>query len=211
MRAFLFAFALLFCSTSFATVWKIDQVLQGTDGGFGFSSLHDSSGANVMSGNKLADVTGGSGTYNDGTGEVDFALTLGNGDTMTLTGTLLFGVDGFLGAASLLDYSGLANLLASDGIPESGQIGFMPGDVCCSDGVHDPNSFAPASAGSALNFMSLWGSDGFTLATGLYDADPKLGFDVRLEMSVVPVPAAAWLFGTALVGLLGLHRRRSAA
>ena len=32
-----------------------------------------------------------------------------------------------------------------------------------------------------------------------------------LSTSVVPVPAAAWLFGTALIGLVGFGRRRRAA
>jgi hypothetical protein len=39
-----------------------------------------------------------------------------------------------------------------------------------------------------------------------------IGFDnVQLSFSAVPVPAAAWLFGTALLGLAGLNRRRKRA
>lgn len=34
---------------------------------------------------------------------------------------------------------------------------------------------------------------------------------INLTPSAVPVPAAAWLFGSALAGLLGLSRRKSAA
>ena len=34
--------------------------------------------------------------------------------------------------------------------------------------------------------------------------------DVYLQTSAVPVPAAVWLFGSGLVGLLGLSRRRKA-
>jgi len=35
--------------------------------------------------------------------------------------------------------------------------------------------------------------------------------DVRLSVSAVPVPAAIWLFGTALIGLVGFGKRRKAA
>ena len=31
-----------------------------------------------------------------------------------------------------------------------------------------------------------------------------------LEISAVPVPAAIWLFGTAILGLVGFNRRKSA-
>ena len=34
---------------------------------------------------------------------------------------------------------------------------------------------------------------------------------ISYEFSVVPLPAAAWLFGTALIGLIGFSKRRKAA
>ncbi len=35
------------------------------------------------------------------------------------------------------------------------------------------------------------------------------GFAYKAEISTVPVPAAAWLFGSALLGLLGVNRKRT--
>ena len=35
-------------------------------------------------------------------------------------------------------------------------------------------------------------------------------FNIRPEVSAVPVPAAAWLFGSGLIGLVGLARRKQA-
>ena len=45
-------------------------------------------------------------------------------------------------------------------------------------------------------------------ATGLACMDSH-HWDLNLEISPVPVPAAAWLFGTALIGFIGLSRRRN--
>ncbi|MFQ5642636.1 MAG: VPLPA-CTERM sorting domain-containing protein [Thiogranum sp.] len=40
---------------------------------------------------------------------------------------------------------------------------------------------------------------------------PVIGFDdIRLEVTTVPVPAAIWLFGSGLIGLMGIARRRKA-
>jgi len=40
--------------------------------------------------------------------------------------------------------------------------------------------------------------------------DQVLGLDLRLELtpSAVPIPAAVWLFGSGLLGLVGVMRRR---
>ncbi|MES9854281.1 MAG: VPLPA-CTERM sorting domain-containing protein [Candidatus Thiodiazotropha sp. L084R] len=39
--------------------------------------------------------------------------------------------------------------------------------------------------------------------------DPKMNSDYDLTMSAVPLPAAAWLFGSALIGFVSYSRRRS--
>lgn len=57
----------------------------------------------------------------------------------------------------------------------------------------------------------------FNLATLFFYGRTSDGFErrnfnvVSLTPSVIPVPAAVWLFGTALVGLIGFGRRRKAA
>ena len=60
----------------------------------------------------------------------------------------------------------------------------------------------------------------FTFNSGYQDLDNKINgttvgpyaWAVRSDdVSVVPVPAAFWLFGTALVGLVGFTKRRNAA
>ena len=58
-------------------------------------------------------------------------------------------------------------------------------------------------------------SGDFDTPTGIHHTDPILSYSIfarELEtpsLSPVPVPAAAWLFGTALIGLVGFGRRRA--
>ncbi len=56
----------------------------------------------------------------------------------------------------------------------------------------------------------------FTLSwQSLTDSGPKAGFTALIELSgiasPVPLPAAVWLFGSGLIGLLGVTRRKKAA
>ncbi|MET0066064.1 MAG: hypothetical protein ABW076_06940 [Candidatus Thiodiazotropha sp.] len=61
-------------------------------------------------------------------------------------------------------------------------------------------------------------SEAFSLAAGDYiftisgfalnAIDPKIDSDYDLTMSAVPLPAAAWLFGSALLGFVSYSRRR---
>ncbi|MEJ2620656.1 MAG: hypothetical protein P8163_10440 [Candidatus Thiodiazotropha sp.] len=62
-------------------------------------------------------------------------------------------------------------------------------------------------------------SETFTLAAGDYiftlsgfalnAIDPKTASDYDLTMSAVPLPAAVWLFGSALLGFVSYSRRRT--
>ena len=37
------------------------------------------------------------------------------------------------------------------------------------------------------------------------------GFNANFDFTVVPVPAAVWLFGSGLLGLVGVARRKKSA
>ena len=50
---------------------------------------------------------------------------------------------------------------------------------------------------------------GETYTISLAGTATGVGSDYRLEVSAVPVPAAAWLFGTALLGLFGVQRNKA--
>lgn len=59
-------------------------------------------------------------------------------------------------------------------------------------------------ANGTFNFLLL-------IDKGLATSSPKDGFDVaKVSVTAVPVPGAVWLFGSALVGMIGLGRRHAA-
>jgi hypothetical protein len=61
------------------------------------------------------------------------------------------------------------------------------------------NTFFP------FEFIDMWDTD---ISLGLFNVgDGQV--NLNITVSAVPVPAAAWLFGTALIGFVGLSRRRS--
>jgi len=165
-----------------------------------------------MSGHKLTGILSVMGTYDNVSGTVNFVFGLGSGDMMALKGNLLFDDAGFLNTNpitgdpnSSLAYTGLTNGPRID-VASASAFGFLKGQVCCS-GPLAPNSFNKGSRG--LHYMSLWGANILSrdfLRDGVY-SDTKLGMDFRLEMSAVPIPAAAWLFGSALIGFIGFSRR----
>ncbi|MCU7887858.1 MAG: VPLPA-CTERM sorting domain-containing protein [Candidatus Thiodiazotropha sp. (ex Lucinoma aequizonata)] len=49
----------------------------------------------------------------------------------------------------------------------------------------------------------------FTVSGFVLDAsDPKVYSDYSFKIQAVPLPAAAWLFGSALIGFVSFSRRR---
>ena len=70
--------------------------------------------------------------------------------------------------------------------------------------------------GFVYGWTDAGGFDELRVAAAHTETNPGFGLhqaiaidDLRAQVSVVPVPAAAWLFGTALIGLIGLGRRKS--
>jgi hypothetical protein len=77
-----------------------------------------------------------------------------------------------------------------------------------SDDVAPKNAFQTTLSNEKFEF---WFADGISWIGGAGPNEFKL-YSATLEVSgasVVPIPAAAWLFGSALVGMAGLGYRRS--
>jgi len=69
--------------------------------------------------------------------------------------------------------------------------------------VTSENAAGSISSGGPFDLMSVVVAFGLTDNTGV-------GFSGYVEQTVVPVPAAIWLFGSGLLGLIGIARRKAA-
>ena len=80
------------------------------------------------------------------------------------------------------------------------------------NGKNGRNGFASWLFWSVVGCVDANGNDGCA-PLGLTTASNNVGdININLTPSPVPVPAAVWLFGSAMLALLGLRRRsRSAA
>jgi hypothetical protein len=72
-------------------------------------------------------------------------------------------------------------------------------------------SFTDNGSGGPVQFSMIDGGFGWTDATGASVAVPDLTSTLQVNTAVIPVPAAVWLFGSGLLGLVGVARRRKAA
>jgi len=214
------------CVTASATVYNITEVLNGIDDNFKFSGFHfagEDADPDANSLNNDGDAATGtqitrflaapvSGTYDDITGTINMVLSLdpenfntggvGPGDigyvdpgTVTFSGSMFF--DPALNPAATL-----SAIFSVPGIDEMGwlldtSMVFDAGlAACCAGASQIPNSFNGST-------ISLWGAN--------FDSNgenPTLGLDLRIALTAVPVPAAAWLFGSGLLGLVTVARRR---
>lgn len=69
-------------------------------------------------------------------------------------------------------------------------------------------TFDAVAAGAFNMGVNVSPLDVWTDSVGLIDVMPT-GVGAAVTVSAVPVPAAVWLFGSGLVGLIGMARRRS--
>ena len=97
----------------------------------------------------------------------------------------------FNGAINLLDYFTASDLLSSD-----------PSDILTLQ--IDQNAYLAVSCNLYSNSSDCWAS-----TQGQGDITSSITYSYN-EISAVPVPAAAWLFGSGLAGLVGFAGRKKA-
>jgi hypothetical protein len=222
------------CTTASAIVYNITEVLNGIDDNFKFSGIHfagedGDSDANSLNKDGKAETgtqitrflsTPVSGTYDDMTGAINMVLGLDpesfnaggtnpgdmgyvNPGAVTFSGNLFFDAVLHPPELTLNPAATLSAVFSNAGIDEMAWLQntsmvFDAGLLACCTGANQrPNSFDGST-------MSLWGAN--------FDSNgenPTLGLDLRIALTAVPVPAAVWLFGAGLLGLVTVARRKS--
>ena len=136
-----------------------------------------------------------------GTGSISY-------DDVNITGSGLEAIDSFSSLSVDLTIFGQA-FDESDDISGSAQLTFNNGQPIHLDflitELPDPPDFNTV----AIDEPGVITIDIFEPASG--NLRPVTGgFEVDIKVEAVPVPAAIWLFGSGLIGLIGLARRKRA-
>ncbi|MGV7235663.1 MAG: VPLPA-CTERM sorting domain-containing protein [Nitrosomonadaceae bacterium] len=105
-----------------------------------------------------------------------------------------------------------------------GYDGFQPGDLytwdfSLGDLTYDSYTFfdfaftidpATSVGSSSIIDIEVWVGDELCDETGCEQFDPGMTDSAMVTVSSVPIPAAVWLFGSGLLGLVGMARRKKA-
>lgn len=201
------------------------------------SSISASVGTGLLTGYAASDVDGGSGVrFASATGTVDDAtVNAGTGTVLNLIGSMVLGLSSTTLSSSALvsgDYGAFTPMGSS--IIEGASLQVAGLNLITLDANAAPNTLVDplgalsllgltvmlneqmtnctaASCGIAVNALHLIFND-FAVGSGLLNGDIIFGHaeaNLVATPSAVPVPTAAWLFGSGLLGLVGVARRRN--
>lgn len=139
----------------------------------------------------------GSGSYSFNTGCTTAELEANGGASCAVTGpTLSMTVGaGQLGVHMLFDWNGNQNIDVA--MVWNQNTTFGPSPMYTVGGGNPATVWSLASADGNGD-----GKNGIPMVDG-----PFVGFNANFNVQVVPVPAAIWLLGSGLLGLVGLARR----
>jgi len=154
-----------------------------------------------------------------GPGSYSFDTTVANGGANSEAGTMSMTVGANqIGAHMLFDWSG--NL--SIDVVNVWDISSVFGSACNSVNAYSANCLWVGTPNPSGNTgTTVWGfastdnnadgTMGVPMATGGPFAGNNANFNLKGTLAVVPVPAAVWLFGSGLLGLVGIARRKKKA
>jgi hypothetical protein len=93
---------------------------------------------------------------------------------------------------------------------DSATADFDSSTIAAIDGVLAPGAYQ-SSIASLDALIGLRGNDAtYRISAASTSSGTKGSVDWQLELTAVPVPAAVWSFGSGLIGLLGVARRKKA-
>jgi hypothetical protein len=143
-------------------------------------------------------VGSGSGSF-DTNGELTVASEVA-------TSLPALGAPGVVTASTVYSGSIVGNLWTYSGTSQTTFAGCTGNGALCSNVT--VGTGAPSTGNAVFTLDILTGGAWFTSSTIATLA--TLNVDHTLAVAAVPVPAAAWLFGSALLGLAGVARKRKA-
>ncbi|VAW77342.1 hypothetical protein MNBD_GAMMA15-280 [hydrothermal vent metagenome] len=208
--------------SSIAAPIDILQLGLEDSGPFQYSGFHVADANYGMSGAMLAWFAigrGDSGFWDPDTGAFSLSVHLfddsglsTNAGTATATGNLseaaFNGFDGGLIGSITWDFTNATNAVLNN--LGTSTISLIDINYATSTNGYTANS-------TNTNSMTLWGAEGeYDAMTGLFDTQTTtIGMDLvalfNADIKPVPVPAAVWLFGSGLIGLVAVARRRKIA
>lgn len=169
-------------------------------------TLEGTAGSGLLPGNENPARTGGTGglgpggiTYNTDTNILSIDIAWGSANGFTdLTGDVVAShIHGYTDAPPLgweQNRGVLVGLDARPGFDTSGTSGGFTGTIQF-DEILDADLLAGLLAGQTY--------------INVHTAENP-GGEIRGQLQVVPIPAAVWLFGSGLLGLIGIARRKKA-
>lgn len=202
-----------FSAAVFAAPIQIATTPTETGGPFRHNAFHEASSNGGQSGTILGwfDLGAGGGSWDPDTGAFIINIDIfSDGGLTTAIGTAVG--TGNLTAAAFNGFDG--GLIGTIGwnfdVTAEGN-GFVDRTTSFLD-----NNYVTSSAGYTANSttgsyssMTLWGADGnYDVNTSMFDVNTT-NMGVDLVVTFVPVPAAVWLFGSGLIGLVTLARRKT--
>lgn len=211
IRGFLFALVGV-PALSHATSFSVIENVSGLDY-FQTAAVHTSPDADAPMVGSIIDLLtasdAASGSYDDATG--DFSFTFADaGGGFTLSGSnLLFtdtvpGTDVHVQSSVPTAVLTLNQTYSIDGetyvAGTSYNLDFAPRIECCQELAFFPNTLTNTPDGTSV--IALWGA-GANPASG-----QRIGVDIAVRISNIPLPAAGWMFISGILGLAAAYRRR---
>jgi len=128
---------------------------------------------------------------------------LGSNELPSTDHIISFGLGGFV-AAFGFHFTG-----PRDGEKDEIEWTITINEIDGTENVIEVSKFTSSSSAPYYGFLSDVGIQQVVVVGGLTGQQPAFGFDNVSRSEIIPIPAAVWLFGSAL-GILGWVRRRKA-